>query len=58
MILSDSGQWVTLLHFDWEWGNAYMGADAMVKALHDGADIIIAGRVSDPSLFLAPMMYS
>lgn len=37
--------------------NAYMGADAMVKALHDGADIIIAGHVSDPSLFLAPMMY-
>lgn len=37
--------------------NAYMGADAMVKALHDGADIIIAGRISDPSLFLAPMMY-
>ncbi|WP_244664768.1 acyclic terpene utilization AtuA family protein [Candidatus Symbiopectobacterium sp. 'North America'] len=37
--------------------NAYMGADAMVKALHDGAHIIIAGRVSDPSLFLAPMMY-
>lgn len=37
--------------------NAYMGADAMVQALRDGADIIIAGRVSDPSLFLAPMMY-
>lgn len=37
--------------------NAYMGAEAMVQALNNGADIVIAGRVSDPSLFLAPMMY-
>lgn len=37
--------------------NAYLGAEAMVEALNHGADIIIAGRVSDPSLFLAPMMH-
>lgn len=37
--------------------NAYLGTDALVEALHQGADIIIAGRVSDPSLFLAAMMY-
>lgn len=37
--------------------NAYLGAEAMVEALNNGADIIIAGRVSDPSLFLAPMMH-
>lgn len=37
--------------------NAYLGNDALVQALRDGADVIIAGRVSDPSLFLAPMIY-
>ncbi|GBU13467.1 hypothetical protein AwEntero_20680 [Enterobacterales bacterium] len=24
MILSESGQWVTLLHFDWEWGHRFI----------------------------------
>src|SRR5690606_33738884 len=37
--------------------NAYLGADALLPALETGADIIITGRVADPSLFLAPMVY-
>ena len=37
--------------------NAYLGAEAILPALQTGADIIITGRVADPSLFLAPMMY-
>lgn len=37
--------------------NAYLGADAILPALKTDADIIITGRVADPSLFLAPMMY-
>ena len=36
---------------------AYMGADPIVEALAAGADVVITGRVADPSLFLAPMMY-
>lgn len=35
--------------------NAYIGADRMVEALDDGAHIVLAGRVSDPSLYLAPL---
>ncbi|TKI07880.1 acyclic terpene utilization AtuA family protein [Martelella alba] len=37
--------------------NAYLGSAGLVAALATGADIIIAGRVADPSLFLAPAIY-
>ncbi|MFC6907036.1 acyclic terpene utilization AtuA family protein [Halalkalicoccus tibetensis] len=37
--------------------DAYLGADGIVKALENGADIVLTGRVADPSLFLAPMLY-
>ena len=37
--------------------NAYLGIDALLPALESGANIIITGRVADPSLFLAPQVY-
>lgn len=37
--------------------NAYLGADAVCRALQTGARIVITGRVADPSLFLAPAMH-
>ena len=36
--------------------NAYVGVDALLPALASGAEVLISGRVADPSLFLAPMM--
>lgn len=37
--------------------NAYMGAEGIIEALKNGADVVITGRVSDPTLTLAPLCY-
>jgi hypothetical protein len=37
--------------------NAYLGVDAILPALATDAQIILTGRVADPSLFLAPMIH-
>lgn len=36
---------------------AYLGAEPLVEALRAGAQIVISGRVADPSIFMAPMMF-
>jgi len=36
--------------------NVYLGIDAILPAIRSGADVIITGRVADPSLFLAPIV--
>jgi hypothetical protein len=48
--LSDSGALLS--------ANAYMGVDTILPALATSADIIITGRVADPSLFLAPLVHT
>lgn len=37
--------------------NAYLGIEALLPAIEGGADVIICGRVADPSLFLAPLVH-
>lgn len=37
--------------------NAYIGADGMIEALGAGADVVVAGRVSDNAMYVAPLMH-
>ncbi|MBU3153402.1 DUF1446 domain-containing protein [Clostridium estertheticum] len=37
--------------------NAYIGTQGIIEALNNEADIVITGRVADPSLTLAPLMF-
>ena len=37
--------------------NAYLGADSVAEALELGADVVLTGRVADPSLFLGAFLH-
>ncbi len=37
--------------------NAYLGVEGILKALEQGADVVITGRVSDPAIFMAPLIF-
>lgn len=37
--------------------NAYLGVEPLLEALATGADVILTGRIADPSLFLAPLIH-
>ncbi|MCP2051945.1 UNVERIFIED_ORG: hypothetical protein J3D59_001805 [Pseudomonas fluorescens] len=53
----DNGQTVGSLGARLISANAYLGVDGILEALRADADVVITGRVADPSLFLAPQMF-
>jgi hypothetical protein len=55
--LDDSGQRAKAMENSVVSANAYLGAQPLVRSLAQGADVVITGRVADPSLFLAPMIH-
>lgn len=52
-----NGAWIAELGDKVVSANAYLGAECMVEALAAGADVILTGRVADPSLFVAPLAH-
>lgn len=54
--LYQKNQTVSTLH-DIVSANVYLGADAITEALSANADIVITGRVADPSLFVGPIIH-
>lgn len=55
--VSDQGDPVNALADRLLSANAYLGAAPLAEALAQGADVIVTGRVADPSLFLAPLIH-
>lgn len=53
----ETGQPVNSLGHRMVSANAYLGAESLMPALAEGAHVIIAGRIADPSLFVAPLAH-
>ncbi|HEY2022475.1 acyclic terpene utilization AtuA family protein [Paraburkholderia sp.] len=53
----ESGDAVAACHDRLISANAYLGASGIVDALAAGAQIVLTGRVADPSLFVAPLIH-
>jgi len=57
LTLLESGAPVSSLRGTLISAEPYEGTEPIVAALRAGAQIVVTGRVADPSLFLAPMMH-
>jgi hypothetical protein len=57
LTMQETGERVSTLGDALISGNAYLGADVIVSALETGADLVITGRVADPSLFVGCMLH-
>ncbi len=57
LIIMENGEPLESLLPKIQSANAYLGADQISAALTKNTPIVMTGRVADPSLFLAPMIY-
>lgn len=53
----DTGERLATVRDKVQSANVYLGAAPLVEALNKGANVVIAGRVTDTGLTLAPMMH-
>ncbi|MBI9059433.1 MAG: DUF1446 domain-containing protein [Labilibaculum sp.] len=53
----DSGEDFTEIAENIQSANIYLGVPPLLKALESGADLILAGRVTDTSVTMAPMIH-
>ncbi len=53
----DTGEPLSAIRDKVQSANVYLGADALVEALGQGAQIIVGGRLTDTGLTLAPLMH-
>jgi hypothetical protein len=56
-LIEETGQKSSALKDRMVSANAYLGAQCVVDALKNGADVVITGRVADPAIFIAPAIY-
>jgi hypothetical protein len=54
----ETGRPVSELAGDLVSANAYTGAEAIVEALGAGADVVLGGRIADPSLFVGALAHA
>lgn len=57
LLIMETGALLSSLAGQFVSANAYLGADVIVEALEQDADIVLTGRGADCSLFLAPMIH-
>lgn len=55
--VQETGQPLADILDEVEWAHAYIGAEAILPALAEDCDVVLSGRVADPSLFVAPLMH-
>ena len=56
-VIAETGRPASALSGEMISANAYIGCAPIVAALAQGADVVVGGRIADPSLFVGPLVH-